>query len=47
MSSLGDDFPKEQARCRELLDEYRAIGPLGMFGATMIEQTLRDNGRLN
>jgi len=41
MNTLGDDFPKQQARLRELLGQYKAIGPAGMFGAAMIEQTLR------
>ena len=40
MSSLGEDFPKEQARVRELLGLYRSIGPNGAFGAMMIEGTL-------
>lgn len=42
MSSLGEEFPKQQARCRELLSEYRAIGPAGMFGAVAIETTLKE-----
>ncbi len=42
MSSLGDEFPKEQARCRELLWQYQEIGPVGMFGHAMISQVLRD-----
>jgi len=41
MSSLGEELPKEQARCRELLGQYREIGPPGLFAATMIEQALR------
>lgn len=41
MSSLGEDFPKEQARVRELLEDYKAIGPSGAFGALMIEQVLQ------
>lgn len=39
--SLGEDYPIEQARCRELLDEYRKIGPVGRFGYVMIEQVLK------
>lgn len=39
--SLAEALPKEMARCRELLGQYRAIGPSGMFGAAMIEQDLR------
>lgn len=41
MSSVGMEFPKEQARVRELLTQYKAIGPAGMFGAAMIEQALQ------
>jgi len=42
MSTLGEDFPKEQERCRELLEQYRQIGPAGAFGSIMIEKTLQD-----
>lgn len=41
MPSVGEEFPKEQARVRELLGEYKAIGPAGAFGALIIEQTLQ------
>ena len=41
MSSLGEEFPKQQARVREILGHYKEIGPSGMFGAAMIEQTLK------
>jgi phosphoserine aminotransferase len=41
MSSLAEEFPREQARVRELLGVYKAIGPAGVFGATMIEQALQ------
>jgi phage-related baseplate assembly protein len=30
--SLGEAFPKEQERLRELLQAYRDIGPAGAFG---------------
>jgi hypothetical protein len=40
-SSVGLEFPKEQARCREVLQQYRDIGPAGFFGVAMIEATLR------
>lgn len=39
--TLGEAFPLEQARCRELLVIYRSIGPAGMFGAALIEDCLR------
>lgn len=40
-SSVGEDFPNEQARARELLAEYNKIGPAGAFGAAVIEQALQ------
>ena len=39
-TSVGDEFPKEQARVRELLGVYRSI-PTGAFGAMMLEQVLQ------
>ncbi len=41
-TSVGEDFPKQQARVREVLKLYHEIGPSGMFGAAAIEQTLRE-----
>lgn len=41
MSSVGEEFPMEQARCRVLLSQYKTIGPAGAFGHLMIEQVLR------
>jgi hypothetical protein len=41
MSSVGEQFPIEQARVRKLLGQYREIGPAGTFGAMMIEQALQ------
>lgn len=39
--SLAELFPAEQARVRELLGEYKRIGPAGMFGALMLEQAMQ------
>ena len=41
MASLGEEFPKQQARVRTILGHFRDIGPPGMFGAAMIEQVLQ------
>lgn len=41
MTTVGEDFPNEQARARELLAEYKKLGPAGRFGAAVIEQTLK------
>ena len=38
--SLGEAFPEEQARVRELLIVYRGIGPTGVIGAAMMEHVL-------
>ncbi len=42
METLGDAYPKEQARVRELLGLYKELGPSGVFGATMIEADLKE-----
>ena len=41
LRSLGEAYPRQQARVRELLGQYKAIGPAGSFGAAMIEDVLR------
>lgn len=41
MSSVGEEFPKEQARVRRILGEYKKIGPAGAFGAAWIEEVLK------
>ncbi len=41
METLGDAYPKMQARVRDILQVYRELGPVGVFGATMIEDCLR------
>lgn len=40
-TTVGDDFPKQQQRARELLAQYQAIGAAGKFGAAVIETALR------
>lgn len=40
--SLAEALPKEMARVRTVLGHYREIGPVGMFGAALIEQDLRE-----
>ena len=41
MSTLGDDYPKEQERLRKLIQVYTDLGPVGTFGKVMIEDVLR------
>lgn len=41
-TSLGEAFPHEQARVRDLLVVYKTLGPAGAFGALMLEATLRE-----
>lgn len=40
MSSLAESFPKEQERLLNLLEQYREIGPSGVFGYAVIKDTL-------
>lgn len=40
--SLGEALPKEQERVRNILGIYKAIGTPGIFGALMIEHSLRE-----
>lgn len=39
--TLGEDYPNEQARVREVLGCYKELGPVGRFGAMVIEDVLR------
>lgn len=41
MSSVGEEYPKEQARVREILGQFKQIGPAGAIGAALIEDVLR------
>ena len=41
IETLGTALPKEQARVRQVQADYRAIGPPGFIGATLIEMSLR------
>lgn len=40
MSSVGEDFPRQQQRVRELREEYVQIGRAGALGLVMIDQVL-------
>jgi hypothetical protein len=40
METVGDAFPKEQARVRKLLQQYIALGDVGKFGALMLNLAL-------
>lgn len=42
MSSVGEEFPKEQARVRELIALYRSLpGGVGNIGAMLMEGVLQ------
>ena len=41
MSSLAEEYPKEQERCRELLEQYKELGPPGTFGYIMLKDFLK------
>ena len=38
--TLAEALPRELARCRELSQEYAAIGPSGVFGKAMIDSEI-------
>ena len=38
--SVGEAFPLEQARVRELVKAYEDLGAVGAFGAAMIKDVL-------
>lgn len=43
IDTLGEAFPREQQRCRELITIYRDLPDgVGTFGAIMIEQVLKE-----
>ncbi len=42
MATLAADFPKEQKRVRELLEQYKEISAPGAMGVTMIEKVLEE-----
>ena len=42
IKTIGDDYPKQQARLRELIQVYESLGPVGQFGKAMIELDLRE-----
>ena len=35
--SVGEDFPRQQARLRELMEQYASIGPGGTFGLIILK----------
>ncbi len=39
--NLIEEIQKECARCREVVVDYKSVGPAGMFGAAMIEADIR------
>lgn len=41
VKNLAQAFVEEQNRCRELLTEYKSIGPAGMFGYACINSVLQ------
>lgn len=42
MADLQTDLNNEIARCEDLLKQYEAIGPAGMFGATLLRHNIAD-----
>ena len=42
MTTVGDDFPKQQARVRQIQQHAREIGPAGQFLVAMCEAALKN-----
>ncbi len=40
--SLGEAFPKEIERCKELREAYKEIGPAGQFGLMFINAIIEE-----
>lgn len=40
-NTVGEDFPRQQARVREIQQHAREIGPSGQFLVSMCEQALK------
>lgn len=40
IETLADAIPREIARCRDLIEDYKSIGPAGAFGAHIIQSTI-------
>lgn len=45
--SLGEAFPEEIERCKELIVAYREIGPAGQFGLVMLEDLVEKAEKAN
>jgi hypothetical protein len=41
-TTVGEDFPRQQARVRALYSTYVSLGVPGTFGAAMIEAALTE-----
>jgi hypothetical protein len=39
--TVGEEYPIQQQRCRDLLDVYKSLGPIGTFGHMVISQVLQ------
>lgn len=41
MNTLADELPRQQERCRAILEAALEIGPAGLFLAAMLRQSLQ------
>ncbi len=41
MTTIAEDLPNEQARCREILESAVSIGKAGAFLAALLRESLR------
>lgn len=42
MTTLGEEYPKQQARCRVMLGHAKEIGPSGAFLVMLLEKALKE-----
>jgi hypothetical protein len=41
MNTIATDLPKQQERCRDILEAAQSIGPAGMFLASLLKASLK------
>lgn len=44
-TTLADGLVEEMSRCRELVSQYKALGPVGAFGACLIADAMDRTSR--
>lgn len=45
MPNIIEGIQEQQKRCRELLEQYKTIGPVGAFGTLMINRDIEEGDK--